>query len=118
MHADASVVFDQAQLAKAIHEEANAGSGRTDHFREGLLCDRRNQCLWFARPSIFRHEEENSGQTPFAGVEELIDKVGLSSHAACEQKLQEQVGESMLRMHDADHLLTVNLQRIACCNGS
>jgi hypothetical protein len=37
MHPDSPVVFDQAQLAKAIHEEADARSGRTDHVRKGFL---------------------------------------------------------------------------------
>ena len=40
---DAAVVFDKAELAKSIHEEADAGPGGANHFRQRSLCDLRNQ---------------------------------------------------------------------------
>jgi hypothetical protein len=43
MDPDATVVFDKAELAKAIHEEADAGPGGADHLCKSLLSDRRNQ---------------------------------------------------------------------------
>ena len=43
MNPDATVIFNKAELAKAIHEEANAGPGSADHFRQGFLGDLRNQ---------------------------------------------------------------------------
>jgi hypothetical protein len=36
-----SVVVDQAQLSKLVHEKARARSPRTDHFRQCLLADLR-----------------------------------------------------------------------------
>jgi hypothetical protein len=33
------VVADESKLAKFIHEEADAGSGGTDHFRQHFLAD-------------------------------------------------------------------------------
>jgi hypothetical protein len=77
--------------SKAIHEEVDAGPGRTDHFRQGFLRDLRNERSGSPGKPKFRHRQEISCQTLFAGVEELIDQIGLGSHAAREQKLQEQV---------------------------
>ena len=66
---DAAVVIDKAELAKAIHEEADAGSSRSNHVGKRLLRD-----LWDfhqrrARPPEFRHQQENPCQTLFAGIE-------------------------------------------------
>ena len=36
-----------------------------------------------------RHQEEDTRQTLFAGVEELVDKIGLDAHAAVQQEFQE-----------------------------
>src|ERR1700682_5750719 len=36
---DAAVVVDKAELPKAIHEEADPGSSRSNHVGEGLLRD-------------------------------------------------------------------------------
>ena len=84
---DAAVVLNKAELAKAIHEEADAGPGGADHFRQGFLRDLRNQRFRFSRLAKFRHQQENSRQTLFAGVEKLIDKISLGSHTAGQQKL-------------------------------
>ena len=37
MYLDAAVVTDEAERAKAIHEEADTGPRRADHLRQGLL---------------------------------------------------------------------------------
>jgi len=42
---------------------------------------------------------------PPAATEQLIDEIGLSAHAAGQQKFQEQVGKGMFLVHHADHLL-------------
>lgn len=55
MNLDATVVFDKAELAKPIHEEANAGAGGADHLRKGLLRYLGNVLLRFARLAKFGH---------------------------------------------------------------
>ena len=67
-------------------------------------------CFRLARLAEFRHQQQNSRQALFAGVEELIDQVGLNAHAALQQELQEEVGETMLLVHDADHLSPADLE--------
>jgi hypothetical protein len=42
MNPDATVVFNKAELAKTVHEEANAGAGGADHFGQSFLRDLRN----------------------------------------------------------------------------
>jgi hypothetical protein len=42
MNPNAAVVFNKAELAKAIHEEANAGPGGADHLGQSFLRDLRN----------------------------------------------------------------------------
>ena len=108
---DATVVFDEAQLAKAIHEETDPGACRPDHIRERFLRYRRNQRLLFARLAKLRHQQEDSGETLLAGVEELIDEVGLNAHAAGQQVCNEDISKSVLLMHHADHLTPFNLER-------
>jgi len=76
MDPDAAVVFDEAEFAKAIHEEADAGSGGADHLRQSFLRDGRNQGFRFTRSAKFGHQEKDSRQTLLARAEKLIDKIG------------------------------------------
>ena len=117
MHPDASVVFDEAESAKAIHEKTDARPSRSDHLCQGFLCDLGDQTLRFARLSKIRHQQKNPCQASLAGVEKLVDQISLGTHAAGEKKLKEQVGEAMLLMHDADHLVAPNPERGAGGNG-
>ena len=82
MNPDASVIFNKTELAKSIHEEADAGPRGPNHVRQRFLRDLRNQRFRLTRLTEFRHQQENSRQTLFAGVEKLIDKIGLGSHTA------------------------------------
>ena len=77
-----------------------------------------NEGFRFARLAEFRHQQENPRQALFAGVEELIDKIGLGSHAAGQQKLEEYVGECRLVMHHSDHFVSADLERCAGVHGS
>jgi len=87
MHTNAAVVFNEAQLAKAIHKEAHSGPRCSDHLRQGLLRDLGDQRFRLAGLAEFRHQQKNSGQTFYTRVEKLIDKIGLNAHAARYQEL-------------------------------
>jgi hypothetical protein len=60
-----------------------------------------------------RHQQQDAGKAFLAGVEELVDEVGLSPHSACEQELEEEVGEAILIVH----LVAPNPERGACGHG-
>ena len=87
MNPDAAVVFDEAELAKAIHEKADARACGADHLCKCLLGYSRNQGLRFTRFAKFGHQQEDPRQTFLAGVEQLIDQIRLGSHAPGEQEL-------------------------------
>jgi hypothetical protein len=78
MDLDATVVFDKAELAKAIHEEADAGPSGADHLCQTLFRDLWNQPFKLGRFARLCHQQEYPRQTPFTGVKELIEKIGLS----------------------------------------
>ena len=115
--ADAAVVFDHAELAEAVHEEADAGAGGADHFSESGLGDGRDEGFGFTGDAEFGHEEEDSGEAFFAGIEELIDEIGLGAHAAGEQEPHEEVRECMILVHGADHVAALDSVRGAGGDG-
>ena len=57
------------------------------------------------------------GKPFFAGVEKLIDEIGLSSHTTGEQKLQEQIGKGVLFVHNANHFRPLDLECSTGGNG-
>ena len=65
MDPDAAVVFDKAELAKAIHEEADAGPGGADHLCQSFLRDRRNQVFRFSRLTKFGQQTGESSPNAF-----------------------------------------------------
>src|ERR1700733_10279322 len=66
MHLDSSVVINEAELPKAIHEETHPRSCRPDHVRKGFLRDGRNISLRIARFAKFSHNQQNPRQPLFA----------------------------------------------------
>ena len=91
MNLDAPVIFDKTELAKSIHEEADAGARGADHLRQRLLRDLGDVLFRLARLAIFPHQQQNPRQALFTRVEKLIDQIGLNPHAVLQQELQEQV---------------------------
>ena len=73
----------------------------------------RDEGFRFAGLAEFRHQKENPRQALFAGVEELIDKVGLGSHAAGQQELEKQISECGFVMHYPNHFASADLERCA-----
>jgi hypothetical protein len=66
----------------------------------------------FSRLTKFGQQQENPRQALFAGVEKLIDKIGLGSHAPGQQEFQVHFGEGMLLVHHADHLSPLYLSAV------
>src|SRR5665647_3988518 len=72
---DFSVVIDQAQFSKFIHEKADAGSGRADHLRQGALADIRLDRLRTALLAEVRQQKQKTRQTLFTRIKQLVDQV-------------------------------------------
>src|SRR5579871_3408154 len=110
MYLNAAVVANEAELAKAIHEEADAGTSSADHIRQCFLRNRRDKGFRFTRLAEFRHQQKNAGQSFLTGIEKLIDKVGLGPHTARQQELEEYVCECRLVVHHASHFISADLE--------
>ena len=80
MNTDTTVVLDEAQLAKSIHEEADARTCGSDHLRKRFLRDPWNESLRVSGLAELRHEQKYSGKAFLAVIEQLIDEVGLRAH--------------------------------------
>jgi len=85
---DPPVVGDKPHFAEAIHEEADSGARSANHLCQSFLCDLRDQRFRFTWLAEFGHQQKDAGKALFAGVEQLVDKIGLGSHTASEQELQ------------------------------
>jgi len=117
IHTDVSVVFEVPKLPEAVHEEADARPGGTDHLSQSLLRDRWNLRIRLARLAKIRHQQEDPGQTPFAGVEQLIDQVRLRPYAAKKHEVQEECREEVFIVQNVQHLFARDFERHACNNG-
>lgn len=113
MDSDAVVVIDEAELAKAVHKQADAGPGCSDHLRKRFLRYLWNYRLKLAGTAEFRHQEENACQALLAGVEVLIHKISLHPHTARQQEFQEQC----LRSHALRASRGLSLGRNQPCYG-
>jgi hypothetical protein len=79
MNFHVSIVVDISQFSEFVHEEADAGPGCADHFRQGFLTDLSHNRL---RPRFLAEvceEKEEPGKAPLARIEQLIDQVRLNS---------------------------------------
>ena len=74
-----SVVFDKAQLAEFVHEEADARSRGADHLRQHFLTVLSDDRLPTTFLAEICKEKEKSGEALFARIEQLIDQVFFNS---------------------------------------
>jgi len=73
-----AVVIDETQLAKFVHEEADAGSRRPNHFRKRLLTENDWNDGRVSFLPIVRKKQEQASKPLLARIEELIDYVFLN----------------------------------------
>ena len=74
---EAHVVIDEAQLAEFVHEEADAGSRRPDHFRKRHLAESDGNDRRAAFLPVVREKQEQAGEPFLTRIEKLIDDVFL-----------------------------------------
>ena len=107
---DFSVVFDETQLSKFVHEEIDAGPRGADHLRQRLLRNLGEHPLRLVGCAVASEQEQSTGQPFFAGVEELIDQVLLNPNVSREHIGDKAVGELMFRVKHANHLDSFDTQ--------
>src|SRR5471032_294136 len=70
-----AVVIDEAQFAEFVHEEADAGPRRPNHFRKGLLTENERSDGRVAFLPIVRKKQQQASKPLLARIEQLIDYV-------------------------------------------
>ena len=81
-----AVVFDEPQFPKAIHKKTHSRPGCANHLRQNFLADLRNHRLGLAFLAELRQQQQNPRQPLFAGIEKLIDQVGLDASVSRQKK--------------------------------
>ena len=105
---DFTVVFYETELPEFIHEKINPGPRCANHFREHLSRHLGKHLLRLAWRAIAREQQQGMRQPFLAGVEELIYKVRLDSNISRKHVGDEPVGELVLRVEHANHLVFFN----------
>ena len=75
MNLDLSVIGDEAELAKLVHEEADTGAGCADHLGKRLLTNLRRDGLWGAILSEICQKQEKAREPLLAGIEQLVYQI-------------------------------------------
>jgi hypothetical protein len=68
MNLDFSVVFDKAQFAEFVHEEADTRPGGANHFRQRFLTERSHDRFRLPFLPEICKQKEKSGEALFAGI--------------------------------------------------
>ena len=105
--------MNEAELVEMFHEDADAGPRCTDHLGQAFFCDLWNQPLELIRLAELCHQQQYPRQAIFAGVEELVEKVGLGLPGANEEIINKYLGEGPLLVQRAKHLLPLYLHCFA-----
>ena len=91
-------------------KKVHARAGRADHLGQHFLTDFRHHVLGLVLLAEMRELEESASQPFLAGVEELVDEIRLDAGVAGEQERNEDVGEGVLFVQHAEHLLLLDSQ--------
>ena len=82
MHLQAAVVLDEAEFAEFVHEVADTRARGTDHLRQRLLADLRDDHLGLSGLAKIGQKQKQTGQPFLAGIEELVHQVLLDADIA------------------------------------
>jgi len=115
---DFSVVLDETQFSKFVHEEIDAGPRSANHFREHLLRHFGEDLLRLGARAVASEQEQSTGQPFFAGVEELVNQILLNPNVSGEHIGDETVGELMFRVEHANHLALLDAEHGGGCDRS
>ena len=84
------IIVDKAMLPEPVHEMTDPGPGCADHLCQGVLIHSGDYGFSPTFLAKMRKQQENPGQTLFAGVEKLVYEVLLISDIARQQVLDKQ----------------------------
>ena len=100
---DAAVIVDEAQLSKFVHEETYTRPRSSDHLCKRLLANFRDHRLGCPFLAEVRQQQEHSGQTFLARIEQLIDEIRFNADGPAQKMGNEHLGELRFLMNDLDN---------------
>ncbi len=110
------VIIDKAEFPEPVHEEADPRARRADHLRQRLLTQSRNRHFGHSFLAKLCHQQKNSRQTLFAGIEKLIHQVVLISDVPLQQVLDKHGRQFRFAAHRQHHSLPLDMQKDAVCH--
>src|SRR5215213_2390716 len=117
MNLQLSIVLDETKLPKLIHEKADPRTSSADHLSQHLLRNIGDHSFGLAFLAKIGQQQENSGQSFFAGIEKLIDKVFLNPEIARQQMMEKELREPGFFVKDTHHTLNGEMYNRTVVNG-
>src|SRR6185437_15922352 len=103
-------VMNEAHFAEPIHEEADPRAGSSHHLRQGFLADLWDHTFRYSFLAKTREHEKDTGETLFAGIEQLVNQVFFVPDVPCQQVGDEHFGESWFAVQRLHHGVLLNPQ--------
>src|SRR3954465_10049794 len=98
-----SVVADQAQFSKFVHEKTHARSSRADHLSQSFLIDIRVNRPGVNFFSKIAQQEEAPRETFLTGIEQLVYQIFFNAAVTRQEVLHEQRGKLWLLFNRRKH---------------
>src|SRR5450631_4525501 len=98
-----AVIADESQPSKTVHEETDARARGPDHLSQGFLADLGDKRFRLALIAIVRQQQQQPRQPPLAGIEQLLDEVGLDPYGPVQDMVYEHLCKFWLFLDHADH---------------
>src|SRR6266852_4803382 len=103
MNLDFSVIGNEAELSKLVHEKADTGAGCPDHLCQGLLAHLCRDGLWGAILSEICQQQEKAREPLLARIEQLVDQILFDAAVSAEKIRHEQLGKLWLAFKRRQH---------------
>jgi len=104
VHPDCPIIVDETEIPEFVHEEADPGPGRPNHFSGRLLVDLCRDGFGAAFLSKVRQQEERTGKALLTGIQQLIDEVSLDATVTGQKMRRESIRERRLFVQHPQHL--------------
>src|SRR5579872_4249012 len=109
-------VVNEAELPEPVHKEADTRTSRADHLSQRFLADLGNYSFGNAFLTKVSEQEQHAGQTFFARVEKLVDKVLFVTYIPPQQIRHKHFRQRRLTMKSVHHSFFLNPENLAICH--
>src|SRR5467141_5101136 len=105
---DLAVVLDEPEFPEFVHEKIDPRPRCPDHLRQRFLRHFGKHLLRLVLRAIARQQQQRARQPFLAPIEQLVDQVLFDSYVSRQHIRDEAVGEFVLLVEHANHLLSFN----------